>query len=62
MKKQESKNAASHKGHKHEHPRVDISRPEDKEEKKVTILMKRGMNTKKVTTTSIAVFSERIPS
>lgn len=34
MKKQESKNAASHKGHTHEHPRVDISRPEDKEEKK----------------------------
>ncbi|QEM06162.1 cadmium-translocating P-type ATPase [Mucilaginibacter rubeus] len=34
MKKQESKNAASHKGHKHEHPRVDISRPGDKEEKK----------------------------
>ncbi|QEM07829.1 cadmium-translocating P-type ATPase [Mucilaginibacter rubeus] len=34
MKKQESKTAASPKGHTHEHPRVDISQPEDKEEKK----------------------------
>ncbi|QEM03670.1 cadmium-translocating P-type ATPase [Mucilaginibacter rubeus] len=34
MKKQESKNAAQRNGHKHETPRVDISRPEDKEEKK----------------------------